>query len=372
MKKLSKNKFAIKRNGILMGFANWLQQVPNKVTPAPFRLIQIGSAFWQSRALYIGAKLGLADVLGNSKKSTSEIAETLQLDEDHLYRIMRMLASSGIFKETSPRIFKNSKMSNFLRADNPDNVLAMVLMHNSPEMTKPWTEALEESIRDGGIPFEKTNSLDLFEYMNQNKDFDLLFSQAMSSVENVAGTQFLEDFNWGDFNRIIDVGGSKGAKTLAILKANPKLTAVVFDRPQVIEGAQKSWSEKDNEDALNRMKFVAGDMFESIPKAESDNDIYLFMAIFHSFSDCDCKKVLLNLKIAIGNKSPYVVIADAVSKEMNIDSITASMDMQMLIGTKGRERTLKEWSKLFAESDFKIEKVLDTRTFAKYIVIRPQ
>jgi len=355
-----------------MRFANWLLQIPNKVTPPPFRLIQIGSAFWQSRALYVGAKLGLADVLGDSEKSTSELAETLQLDEDHLYRLMRMLDSLGIFKEISPRLFKNSKMSNYLRIDNPDNVLAMVLMHNSPEMTKPWTDALEESIQDGGIPFEKTNKLDLFEYMNQNKEYDLLFSQAMSSVENVAGTQFLKDFNWGDFNRVIDMGGSKGAKTLAILKANPKLTAVVFDRPQVIEGAQKSCPEKDNEDALKRMKFVAGDMFESIPKVESDNDIYLFMAIFHGFSDSDCTKILLNLKIAIGNKSPYVVIADAVSEETNIDSITASMDMQMLIGTKGRERTLKEWSKLFAESDFKIEKVLDTRTFAKYLVIRSQ
>lgn len=245
-------------------------------------------------------------------------------------------------------------------------------MHNCPEMINPWADALEESIRDGGIPFEKSNLLDLFEYMNQNKAFDLLFSQAMCSVEKVAGTQFLEDFNWGDFNRIIDVGGSKGAKTLAILKANPKLTTVVFDRPQVIEEAQKNLPEKEQDIALKRMKFVAGNMLESIPKSESDNDIYLFMAIFHGFSDSDCTKILLNLKIAIGNKSPYVVIVDAIPEEVNIDSITAFMDMQMLIGTNGRERTLKEWSKLFAESDFKIEKVLNTRTFAKYLVIRPQ
>ncbi len=168
------------------------------------------------------------------------------------------------------------------------------------------------------------------------------------------------------------MGGSKGAKTLAILKANPKLTAVVFDRPQVIEEAQKNWLEKEHEDALKRMEFIAGDMFERIPKAESDNDIYLFMAIFHGFSDSDCTKILLNLKIAIGNKSPYVVIVDAIPEAMSIDSITASMDIQMLIGTKGRERTLNEWNKLFSESDFKIEKVLDTRIFAKYIVIRSQ
>ena len=108
--KLAKNKFAIKRYSKLMRFANWLQQIPNKVTPPPFRLIQIGSAFWQSRALYVGAKLRLADEIGDTEKSISTLAEALALNEDHLYRLMRMLASMGIFIETSPHTFKNSSL----------------------------------------------------------------------------------------------------------------------------------------------------------------------------------------------------------------------------------------------------------------------
>jgi hypothetical protein len=153
--KLTKNKFAIKRYNKLIRFANWLQQIPNKVTPPPFRLMQIGSAFWHSRVLYVGTKLGLADEIGNAGKSTSSLADTLQLNENHLYRLMRMLASIGVFTETSHRTFKNSKLSECLRKDNPKNVRSMILMHNSPEMVKPWIETLETSIRDGGIPFEK-------------------------------------------------------------------------------------------------------------------------------------------------------------------------------------------------------------------------
>lgn len=371
MKNLHKNKFTIKLFSYAMSFGNWLQQIPNKVTPPPFRLVQIGSAFWQSRALYVGAKLGLADEIKDSEKSTSTLSETLNLNEDHLYRLMRMLSSMGIFEETSHRVFKNSKISNYLRVDNPDNVLAMVLMHNSPQMTKPWTDALEESIRDGGTPFEKINNVGLFEYMDQNKDFDLLFSQAMDSVENVAGTPFLDDFNWGSFKRVIDVGGSNGAKAITILKSNPKLKAVVFDRPQVIDEAKNSWADKANDETLSRLQFLGGDMLENIPSSESDDDLYLFIAIFHGFSDSDCKTILLNLKTAIGDKSPYIVIMDTVADEINIDSVTASFDMQMLMGTKGRERTLKEWNKLFNNSGFKIEDVMDTRSFGKYIVIRP-
>jgi len=370
--KLTKNTFAIKRYSILMRFAIWLQQIPNRITPPPFRLIQIGSAFWYSRVLYIGAKTGLADEIGDKEKSTSSLADTLQLNEDHLYRLMRMLASIGVFTETSHRTFKNSKLSDYLRKDNPKNVRAMVLMHNSSEMVKPWIETLESSIRDGGIPFEKINGVGLFEYMNQHGEFDALFSQAMDSVENVAGVEFLDDFNWSQFKRIIDVGGSTGSKSLSILKANPELKAVVFDRPEVIRGAREKWQSKETGSVLARMEFIGGDALESIPEAESDGDVYLFIAVFHALDDNDCRKILHNLKAAMGNKSSYAVIGDAVSSEVNIDSMTASMDMQMLMGTKGRERTLSEWKQLLNDTGFDIENVMDIRTFAKFIVLRKQ
>lgn len=368
--KLQKNIGAIKRFAKVMKFANWLQDIPNKITPAPFRVMQIGSSFWQSRALYVATKLGLADVLADSEMSTTSLSQHLKLNEDHVYRLMRMLSSIGVFLETSPRTFKNSKLSNCLREDNVNNVKAMVFMHNSPEMTKSWFDSLEESIKDGGIPFERSNGVDLFEYMNENKDFDVLFSQAMDTVENVAGTIFLEDFNWGHFTRIIDVGGSKGSKSLSILKSNPSLKATVFDRPQIIRDARESWKNTEYNSILNRVEFVGGDILQSIPKSESNNDVYFFMAVFHTFNDVDCKKILHNLSLAIGVNRPYVVICDSVANEMNIDAITASMDMQMLMGTKGRERTLDEWKNLFIDTDLYIEKILNIRTFAKYVIVR--
>jgi hypothetical protein len=285
---------------------------------------------------------------------------------------MRMLAAMGVFFETSARTFKNSKLSNYLRRDNPKNVSAMILMHNSTEMVIPWLDALETSIRDGGVPFEKVNGVDLFQYMNQNRNFDRLFSQAMDSVENITGSQFLADFNWGNFKRIIDVGGSKGSKALAILKANPDLHATIFDRSQVTNNAKELWRNFYEESVLNRAEFIGGDIFESIPQAESNDDIYLFIGVFHSFDDNGCKHILENLKIAMGDKSPFAVIADAVANEVNIEAMTASMDMQMLMGTKGRERTGSEWASLINSCGFQIQDILDTRSLAKYIVIRKQ
>lgn len=372
MKKLATNTFRVKLFNKLMGFASVLQNIPAKVTPPPFRLMQIGSLFWQSRALYVATRLGLADAIGDAEKSTMEIAMDLRLHEDHLYRLMRMLGSMGIFDETQPRVFKNSKTSAFLRVDNPQNVRAMILMHNSPEMTRPWMESLEESIRDGSVPFAKANGIDLFAYMDQNKNFDLLFSQAMDTVENLTGNLFLEDFNWGTFGRMIDVGGSKGSKSISILKSYSNLKAVVFDRPQIIEAAKAHWSGKITADVLARIDFQPGDMFESLPVAESDNDLYVFFAIFHGLSDEECTIILNNLKSAIGTKKPYVLFGDAVAEEMHIDPIVATFDMQMLIGTKGRERTPSEWKRLLDGTGFEIMEIMNVRTFAKFIVAKPR
>jgi hypothetical protein len=353
-----------------MRLANWLQLLPNKLTPAPFRLIQIGSAYWQSRVLYVATRLDLADEIGDSEKSIETLSDTLNLNEDHLYRLMRMLASMGVFLETSHRVFKNTILSENLRKTNPNNVRPMILMHQSPEMMRPWIDTLEESIRDGGIPFEKAHGKDLFEYMNENNAFDSLFSEAMDTVETLTGSLFLEDFNWSVFNRIIDVGGSTGSKSLAILKNNPGVKATVFDRTQVIQNVREKWQGKYDESILARIEFVGGDVFDFIPEAESNSDVYLFIAVFHSFNDNACSKILDNLKMAMGDKSPYAVIVDTVASDINTDAVIASMDMQMLVGTAGRERTLSEWKSLFNKCGFSIEDVLDARTFAKYIVIR--
>lgn len=277
----------------------------------------------------------------------------------------------GIFDEVSPHVFRNNKTSAFLRVDNPQNVRAMILMHDSPELTLPWMEALEESIRDGGVPFAKVYGVDLFAYMDQNEEFDLLFSQAMDAVESITGTTFFEDFNWGAFDRIIDVGGSKGSKSIAILKSFPTLKSVVFDRPQIIKTANTDWKGKAPEEVLARIDFQPGDMFDGLPIAVSDKDLYLFSAIFHGLSDTESKKVLTNLKAAIGSKKSCVLIADSVAEDMRINPIVAAFDMQMLIGTEGRERTLTEWRSLLEDVGFEIVDVIDVRTFAKFIIASP-
>jgi hypothetical protein len=207
--------------------------------------------------------------------------------------------------------------------------------------------------------------------MDGHPDFDAMFARAMDAVEGLTGVEYLEDFNWGLFDRVLDVGGSKGAKTLAILKRNPHLEAVVFDRQQVVDSAEEYWRSLGGEQLLDRVEFVGGDMFEAVPPARSDKDLYLCMALFHGIGDEEAVSVLKNIRQAFAQFRPTLLVVDTVAEEVGIDPHVAAMDMQMMINTKGRERTRAEWVRLFGAGGFSLREAIPVRTFVRFIVADP-
>lgn len=369
---MQKNHGAVRRFAKLTKFAAWLQNIPNKVTPAPFRLMQIGSAFWQSRALYVAARLDIATVLADEELSAEEIASRVRAQTDAIFRLLRMLAAMGIFEEVSSRTFRNNKLSGCLREGNRQNVRAMILMHNSPEMSRPWYEQLEHAARGGDIPFRLTHGQDLFAYLDDHADFDRLFSQAMDSVEALTGDSFATDFDWARFDRVIDIGGSKGSKSIAILKRHPHLRALVADRAQVIDGAAQYWEKRENRALLERMTFQACDLLESVPRATGNRDIYLLSAVLHGFDDDACRTALRNLASAAAGTGATIALMEMVMPDTGADLASASFDMQMFMGTRGRERTLAEWQRLFDGCGLVLQEVVGLQSFGKILVLLPE
>jgi len=369
---LQKNSGSVRRFAKLMKFAAWLQNIPNKITPPPFRLIQIGSAFWQSRVLHVAVRLDIASVLGDEHLAVDVIAARVSAQSDAIYRLLRMLTAMSVFEEVSSRVFKNNALSAYLREDNPNNVRAMILMHNSLEMSRPWFEQLEQGVRSGDVPFQISHGRELYAYMDDHAEFDALFARAMDSVEALMGDSFATDFDWGRFDRIIDVGGSKGSKSLAILKRHPQLTALVFDRNQVIQTAASYWVGKASPTLLSRLTFQAGDLLESVPAAKNDKDIYLLSAVLHGMDDLNCVKVLRNLVAASTGTGARIALMELVVPELKADFSSAAFDMQMFMATRGRERTLHEWQSLFDQSGLALEELVGLQSLGKMLVLRPK
>lgn len=366
---LQKNSVSVRLFAKLMKFAFWLQAITNKLTPPPFRLIQIGSAFWQSRVLYVAASLNIASVLGDGQLAADDIAARIPAQADAVYRLLRMLAAMGVFEEVSPRIFKNNALSAYLRDDHPNTVKAMILMHNSVEMSKPWYQQLEQGIRTGEVPFQVAHGRELYAYMDDHAEFDALFSRAMDSVEALTGDSFATEFDWGQFDRIIDVGGSKGSKSIAILKRHPHLTALVFDREQVIQAAATYWIDKESPDLLSRLSFQSGDLLDSVPAAKNGKDIYLLSAVLHGLGDEDCIKALRNVAAAGSGTGARIAVMELVVSEAKADISSAACDMQMFMATRGRERTLSEWKSLFDQSGVTLDEQVSLKPIGKILVL---
>jgi len=365
---LQKNSSKVHRFAKLIKLATWLQNIPNKLTPAPFRLIQIGSAFWQSCALQVAVRLDIASVLGDQPLSVEIIATKVFAQPDAVYRLLRMLTALGVFEEVSPRVFQNNTLSAYLREDNPKNVKAMILMHNSDEMSRPWFQQLEQGVCDGEVPFQLTHGREFYDYLDEHEEFDALFSRAMDSVDALTGDSFVTDFDWGRFDRVIDVGGSKGSKSLAILKRHTQLTALVFDRDQVIQTAASYWTDKESPALLSRLSYQAGNLLDSVPPAKNAKDIYLLSAVLHGMDDQNCIKVLRN--VARASAGARIALMELVVPELKADFSTAVFDLQMFMATRGKERTLPEWQNLFDQAGWLLEEEVGLQSIGKILVLR--
>lgn len=364
---LQRRTCAVRAFGLATRIAAVIMDLPSRLMPPPFRLLQIGSAYWQSRALHVAAELDIATVLGGKSRTVEDLARDVDAQPDALNRLMQFLTAMGVFKEVAPGLYRNNKLSDALRTDRTGNVRALVLMHNSPEMTRPWCEQLETGIRTGKVPFELAHGQDFYDYMDGNPQFDTLFAEAMNCVEALSGDSFATDFDWSRFRRVVDVGGSNGTKAAAILKRHPNLRAVVVDRPPVIHNARAYWAQR-GQDA--RMQFAEGDVFSTVPTAD-DGDVYLLSAVLHGFDDHACARALATVAKAAGGVAPIVVL-EFVVPERKADVTAASFDMQMLVATRGRERTRTAWRRVFAEAGVALTETVSLTSFGKMMVLRAQ
>lgn len=344
---------------------------PNRLVPPPFRLLQIGSAFWQSRALYVAARLDVAGALGDAALPVTALARQVGADAGALARLLRLLAAAGVFEETQAGVYANNKLSNALREDRPDCVRAMVLMHNAPEMSRPWFEQLEAGVRHGAVPFRLCHGADLYEHMDGHPDFEALFGRAMAQVEALSGDGFASGFDWGRFQRLVDIGGSQGAKSLAILKRHPGLQALVVDRPRAIAGAAERWAARpDTAEAARRLQFEPGDLFGPLPELRR-GDVLLLSAVLHGCSDAQAERALRRLARAAAPVQAPIVLLEMVMPAQRADLASAAFDLQMFMGTDGRERTLDEWQALCAASGVALAELVSLPSFGKLLLLRP-
>lgn len=313
-------------------------------------ILQMLNAEWIAQGIAVVATLGVADVLGKGPKNVEEIASATLAHADSLYRLLRALATVGLFSETENKRFALTPLSDCLRSDAPNSMREAARMRNMPLFQRSWGELLH-SVKTGETGLKRAFGLSSpWGYFSEHPDDSRIFDDAMTQMSRNVGSAVAEAYDFNRFRTIVDAGGGHGILLITILRRHEAPRGIVFDLAHVVKGAEGPIAEAG---LAGRCEVKTGDFFESVPAGA---DAYLMKAIIHAFDDERASAILKNIRKVIAPNGRLLIVEHVVP-EGNQPSVGKLNDLQMLVMTGGRERTRKEFDQLFAGAGFKLTAV---------------
>jgi len=316
------------------------------------QLIQMATAHWVSRFLYVAAEMNLADKLGEEPRTAEELAQSTASDAPSLYRLMRTLASLGLFTEGRSHRFSLTPLGEALRTDT---IRATVLTAAGDLITKSL-EQLPYSVQTGKSGFEKAFGVPFFEYLANHPADASMFSETMVGFHGSEPAAVAAAYDFSQFETIIDVGGATGNLLAAILARHPEPRGILFDLPHVVRDAPALIGAHG---LAHRITIEAGNFFESIPAAAS---ACLLSHIIHDWSEAECLTILGNCRRTMKPDSRLLIV-ESVLAQGDAPHPGKVLDMIMLaLFTGAQERTEPEYRRLLDKAGFRLARVVPTES----------
>jgi ubiquinone/menaquinone biosynthesis C-methylase UbiE len=334
---------------------------PDEIPPA-VALHQLGVSFWLSQALYVVAKLGVADHLKDGPYTADELAKSVGAHEGALYRVMRALASVGVFTETEPKRFALTPMGAYLQTGVAGSLRAQFLTITELDW-EPWRHLLH-SVQTGETAFRQAHGMGLFDYLQHHPGVGNMFDEAMTGFVMENGLAVVAAYDFTPFAKIIDVGGGSGALMAAILQASPQAQGVLFDLASVIDGAKRTIEAAG---LAARCACIAGDFLTSIP---AGGDAYLMASILHDWDDEHSVAILQNCRRVMSAPAKLLLV-EMVIPPGDVPFYGKLLDLEMLVLTGGRERSEEEYRDLLTAAGFRLTRILSTHTASSIIEATP-
>ncbi len=324
----------------------------NQVNPQ-LQVRDLLMGFVVSRALQVAAELGLADALADGPKDRDALAREVGAHTDTMNRLMRALASFGVFEQLPDGRFANTAHSEYLRSDASGSLRGLARMYGDSPLWQAWA-GLEHSVRYGESGFTHVHGSPMFDYLAAHPESARRFDDGMVASSRLMNDALVEAYEWSRFGTLVDVAGGVGSTLAAILRANPRIQGVLYDLPHVIERGRDYLAQQG---VAARCRTETGSFFDAVPAGA---DAYFMKHIIHDWDDEDCLRILHNCRAAMPDHA-RLLVCEKVVPPGNEPSVAKTIDLVMLVLTDGgRERTEQEFRNLFARASLRLARVVPT------------
>ena len=315
--------------------------------------LRLLAGFRLSRAVWLAARLRLADLAGDGPATVRELAAASETDPDALERLLRALAAFGVFRFDVGGRVGQSPASELLRSDHPRSQRGWIECVLGGEMFEAWGE-LESAVRTGRPAFDARHGMSWVEYYRQHEDAAARFAEAMTATTAAFEDALLAAGPFPPFALAVDVGGSEGSLLRRLLERSPDARGLLFDLPEVVSG----WRASRPDDLGGRLDAAAGDFFEAVPAGA---DLYLLKFILHDWDDERAVAILDRVRAAAA-PGGRIAIVETVLPDTPAEHHGWHFDLNMLAVTGGRERTAAGFAALLERAGCRIERVTPTES----------
>ena len=275
------------------------------------------------------------------------LAARVGADADALRRLLRMLASHGIFAREGPDGFALNEAADCLRDDAELSLRNLVLYYGA-EPQRAWSELLH-SVQTGEPGFDRAFGESVWEHFDRHPDAARVFNGAMRGGAQ-SRARVLRSYPFRDGATVVDLGGGSGELLVDLLSHRTDLEGIVVDRPHVVEEARARIVEAGLED---RCRAAAGDLFSDLPEG---GDAYVLAIVLHDWDDDEARRILETCRRVAGLDA-VLLLVESVLDDDAPDDFVKLIDVHMLVETGGRERTEEEWRALLDRAGFRLARV---------------
>jgi hypothetical protein len=339
------------------------QEPPGSWQDEVSRVRQLIMGFRITQLMYVAARLSLADHLASKPQTAQELAAVVGAETRALYRLLRALASLGVFSESNGGLFEMTPAAELLRRDTPGSLRSTAMLYGDELLWQAYGR-LSRAIETGKPAFDHVYGQPFYDYLDQHPAPAVLFHEAMTGFSELEAAAILAAYDFSSARLIIDVGGGQGALIAALLCAHSDLQAVIFDRSPPTDDARRLFALSG---IAERAKFIQGDFFTAVPAA---GDLYLLKSIIHNWDDAAATIILGKCRDAMPEHA-RLVVAERVVPVGNSPSEAKLFDINMLVSVGGQERTEAEYAALFRAAGLMLARVLPTRSHLSLIEVLP-